>query len=58
MVGVLALFTLLIAVIVVGGVYLRSLSNPKNRNAEKVVSKDESSAHTAVRGGNAPDHLK
>ena len=58
LVGVLALATLGLAVLIVGVFYLRSLKSQDNRNAAKVVMKDESSAHTAVRGGSTPEHLR
>ena len=50
MVGALAIFTLGIAIIVVGLFYLRSLREGRNMDAAKnVLKEDGSSAHTAVR---------
>lgn len=38
--------------------YLRSRQDPATRNADDAVRRDDSSAHTAVRGGSRPDHMK
>ncbi len=59
LVGALAIFTLGIVIVVVGLGYLRSLKSPRNKDAAmNALVEDGSSAHTAVRGGNKPDHLK
>ena len=57
LVGALAIFTLGAAIIIAGIFHLRSLKDPKNMNAAKSIVRDESSAHTAVRGGDAPGHM-
>ena len=56
-VGALAILTLGIGLI--GGLYLflRHNRDPKNLDATKAVIGDDSSAHTAVRGGSKPDHM-
>lgn len=56
--GVLALGTLAIVVLIVGFVYLRSLREGRNMDAAKNITEGGSSAHTAVRGGSTPEHLK
>ena len=58
LVGVLAMSTFGIVFVVVGFVYLRSLRSGRNMDAAKNILEGGSSAHTAVRGGNTPDHLK
>lgn len=59
MVGVLAIATFGIVIVVVGFFYLRSLREGRNMDAAKnVLREDGSSAHTAVRGGRTPEHLK
>ena len=59
LVGLLAMFTLLAAVVIVAFVFIRSLRSGKNMDAAKnALVEDGSSAHTAVRGGNTPDHMK
>ena len=58
MVGILAMATLGIVVLVVGFVYLRSLRSGRNMDAAKNLVEGGSSAHTAVRGGSTPEHLK
>ena len=58
-IGVLAFVTiggLIVIAVLHFGSHLR---DPKNRaSAKAAIIDDESSAHTAVRGGPAPDHLK
>lgn len=56
--GVLAMGTLGIVVLIVGFVYLRSLREGRNMDAAKNLAEGGSSAHTAVRGGSTPAHLK
>ncbi len=56
--GVLALGTLALVVLIVGFVYLRSLRSGRNMDAAKNLAEDGSSAHTAVRGGSTPAHLE
>lgn len=59
MIGALMIFTLGAVIVVVGVVYLRSLKDPANKDAaKKTLVEDDSSAHTAVRGGSTPDHMK
>ncbi len=59
LVGLLAMFTLLAAILVVLFVFLRSLRSSKNMDAAKnTLVEDGSSAHTAVRGGSTPEHMK
>ena len=58
LIGALAIFTLGIVIVVVGLGYLRSLKSPRNKDAAMNLAEDGSSAHTAVRGGSTPDHLK
>ena len=59
LVGALAIFTLGIVVVIVGVGYLRSLKSPRNKDAAmNSLVEDGSSAHTAVRGGATPEHLK
>ncbi len=58
LVGVLAISTFGIVLLIVGFVYLRSLRSGRNMDAAKNIVEGGSSAHTAVRGGNTPDHLK
>ena len=58
LIGALAIFTLGIVIVVVGLGYLRSLKSPRNKDAAANLMGDGSSAHTAVRGGSTPDHLK
>ena len=39
--------------------FTKQLRNPRNKDAAKnTLTEDGSSAHTAVRGGSTPDHLK
>ena len=57
LIGALAIFTLGVVIVLVG-VGLRSLKSPRNKDAAMNLMEDGSSAHTAVRGGSAPDHLK
>ena len=56
--GVLALGTLGLVVLIVGFIYVRSLRSGRNMDAAKNLTEDGSSAHTAVRGGSTPEHLK
>ena len=56
--GVLAMGTLALVVLIVGFVYLRSLRSGRNRDAAMNLAEGGSSAHTAVRGGRTPEHLK
>lgn len=58
LVGLLAMSTFGIVFLVVGFVYLRSLRSGRNMDAAKNILAGGSSAHTAVRGGSTPDHLK
>ena len=58
-IGVLAFMTiggLLVISVLHFGAHLR---DPKNRDSAKAaLVDDDSSAHTAVRGGSTPEHLK
>ena len=56
--GVLAMGTLGLVVLIVGFVYLRSLRSGRNSDALKNIAEGGSSSHTAVRGGSVPAHLK
>jgi hypothetical protein len=59
LVGALAFGTLAIVIVFVASHFFRQLRDPKNKDAAKnAIVEDGSSAHTAVRGGNAPDHMK
>lgn len=58
LIGVLAIATLGIVVVGVGFFYIRSLRSGRNMDAAKNILEDGSSAHTAVRGGSTPEHLK
>ena len=56
--GALAMGTLGLVVLIVGIVYLRSLKDGRNKDALMNIAEGGSSAHTAVRGGHTPEHLK
>ena len=58
LVGVLAIATLGLVVVIVGFVYLRSLRSGRNKDAAMNLMEGGSSAHTAVRGGSTPEHLE
>lgn len=58
LIGVLAIATLGLAIIIVGFFYLRSLKSGRNKDAAVNLAEGGSSAHTAVRGGSTPEHLK
>ena len=58
LVGMLAIATLAGVILIVGFVYLRSLRSGRNMDAAKNLAEGGSSAHTAVRGGSTPEHLK
>ena len=58
-IGALAIFTLGAVIVIVGVLYLRSLKSPRNKDAAmNALVEDGSSAHTAVRGGSTPEHLR
>lgn len=57
LIGVLAIFTIGAAFLGAAFFFLRHNFDPKNREITKSVIRDESSAHTGVRGGQKPDHL-
>lgn len=58
-VGILAFTTLGLVVLGVAFFYIRSLRESRNSDAAKnVFVEDGSSATTAVRGKETPDHLK
>ena len=56
-VGALVIFTF--GVVIIGALYmfLQHNRDPKNLEKTKAVIGDDSSAHTAVRGGSKPDHM-
>lgn len=59
LVGALAFGTLGIVIVFVALHFFRQLRDPKNKDAAKnALVEDGSSAHTAVRGGPTPDHMK
>ena len=59
LVGALAIVTLGIVIVFAAAHFIRQLRDPRNNDAAtNTLVEDGSSAHTAVRGGNAPEHLK
>ena len=59
MIALLASATFLLVVGFALAHFTRNLRDPRNKDAAKnTLVEDGSSAHTAVRGGNAPEHLR
>ena len=59
LVGLLAIVTIGLVGIFAVLHFTKQLRDPRNKDAAKnVLTEDGSSAHTAVRGGSKPDHLK
>ena len=57
-VGALAIFTIGGAFLIGAFLLLRHNRDPHNREITKAVVAGDSSTHTAVRGGDKPDHMK
>ncbi|VVB44543.1 protein of unknown function [Beijerinckiaceae bacterium RH AL1] len=59
LVGLLAIITLLIVIGFAVTHFAKQMREPRNRDAARnTLREDGSSAHTAVRGGETPEHLK